>query len=189
MAATYISTAGDQFIFDITYNDVDTGELKNISCVTLDSTYHARVNYKNLQQTVTVNITEGKPLNASILTQKSLFVDVLNSVPTADGFAYNPEYNYNNFTFEQLFEIYHATQVRTMRDTFVRAITGAISSFGKSYCFRARAKAYTIQVQRITSRPIPLFKKRSLPNPRMTQRTILLQTSTSIYRPRSSKTS
>jgi hypothetical protein len=127
MAAPYQSA--DQFLFDLSYRRRDIDDLAHISCVTLDSTYTAHVEYLDSLQTVTVNVEEGQPLNASLLNQSSLFYDVLQSKPTETGFAYTT--GVHNFTTEKLFEVYRGTQLRAIRDTLVQALSGAISNFGE----------------------------------------------------------
>lgn len=129
MAAPYPS--GGQFLFDLSYRSRDTNNMAHMSCTTLDSTYTAYVKYMDWIQTVTVDITEGQPLNASAIGRSNLFYDVMQSVPTETGFAYSDSTFYN-FTTEELFDMYHGSQLRTIRDTLVRALSGAISAFGKN---------------------------------------------------------
>lgn len=129
MAAPYQSQ--DQFLFDLTYKSRDTNTLAHMSCTTLDANYTAHVSYLNSIQSVTVDVTEGQPLNASLLNRSSLFYDVIQSVPTDTGFTYVIDGLHWNFTADELSQVYHGSQLRTIRDTLVRALSGAISAFGK----------------------------------------------------------
>ncbi|KAI1669944.1 hypothetical protein L13192_05460 [Pyrenophora tritici-repentis] len=108
--------------------------MAHMSCKTLDSNYTAHIKYLNSTQTVSVDVAEGQPLNASSLNRSSLFYDILNSVPTETGFAYKSPIQYN-FTSEELSNIYHGSQLRSIRDTLVQALSGAISTFGAENYF------------------------------------------------------
>ncbi|ORY00890.1 hypothetical protein BCR34DRAFT_606131 [Clohesyomyces aquaticus] len=136
MALPYISNG--QFIFDISYKDQDVNgaqtDLRNISCVTMYATYEARVEFNNSVQTVVVNSTDKKPLNASAWAIGELFYDVLQSTPCPAGFCYS-ESTFHNYSRDELSDIYHGTQIRSIRETLVYAMSGAISSFGSEGYF------------------------------------------------------
>ncbi|KAI8932386.1 hypothetical protein NX059_010573 [Plenodomus lindquistii] len=132
LAAAY--TSDDQFVFDLTYRELISQTMTNLSCMTFDAIYDAHVEYVNFTQAVTLNVTDGLPLNATALGQSSLFYDVINSIPTENAIVYS-EGVHKNFTMDELFALRHGTQLRAMRDTLVRALSGAISSYGTENYF------------------------------------------------------
>ncbi|KAJ4984387.1 hypothetical protein SVAN01_10094 [Stagonosporopsis vannaccii] len=131
MAAPYESDG--LLKFDLSYRREIGGELKNMSCTTMNSTYTARIQYMNAGQVVTVNVTDGQPFNMSGLDQSSLFYDVMQAVPSPNTIIYQTAVK--NFSMPELFEMYHRTQMRTMSDLLTRSLAGAISGFGTENYF------------------------------------------------------
>jgi hypothetical protein len=65
MAAYYESDG--HLKFDISYPGLGSNyRLMNMCCTVLSATHNARVRYRDSFQYVTVKVTEGQPLNASI---------------------------------------------------------------------------------------------------------------------------
>ena len=123
------SQAEGQYKFEISFRDGSTRNLKNISCTILNAVYTIHVVYQDSNQTVTGEVTNGEPLNATALGQESLFYDVVKAGPTATVFT-NSESPKYNFTTAELDARYHGMQLRTIADTLVRALAGAIPGFG-----------------------------------------------------------
>lgn len=127
MAAPYRSN--DQFMFDITYKSSNDHSLKNISCMAMEAAYISRVYYSDSFQTVKVAVKEGQPLNASLLNQPNLFHDVKYSISSRASFNLSDSL-YPNFAIDELFAIYHGTQLRAISDTLSQSLAGAISGLG-----------------------------------------------------------
>jgi hypothetical protein len=128
MAAPYV--LDEHFKFDISFHERGKADLQNISCTILSATYIAHVKYQNQIQSIAVDITDGKPLNASALEQVRLFEDVLTAIQIPNGFSYSDS-PVHNFSMPELFQLYHDTQLLTMSQTLTRSLAGAISGYGK----------------------------------------------------------
>jgi hypothetical protein len=61
--------------------------------VPFTSTYMAMVNYSNFVQTINVEVQRQQPLNASLLFQEYLFIDVLQATPDKYTTIISDEYN------------------------------------------------------------------------------------------------
>ncbi|KAH6644262.1 hypothetical protein C7974DRAFT_17692 [Boeremia exigua] len=131
LAAPYESNG--QLKFDLSYRNEFNGTLRNISCTTMDANYTAQIQYLDSAQAVTLNITEGQPLNMSGLNQSSLFYDVMKAAPSETSIIYQTAVH--NFSMPELFEIYHRTQMLAMSDLLTRSLAGAISGFGTENYF------------------------------------------------------
>ena len=107
--------------------------MQSISCVTMSATYHATIDYTDSTQSVTVVTSDESPLNASLLAPSDLFYGILQSKPWYNPIQY-PTQGYVSYpprSEDEISTIYRGMQLRAMRDTLVRAISGGISGFGK----------------------------------------------------------
>ena len=129
MAAPYV--LGEDFKFDVSFHELGEVDLQNISCTILSATYSAHVKYQNWIQSVTLDVIDGKPLNASALEQVRLFEDFLTATQTPNGFTYSDS-PVHNFKMPELFQLYHDAQLLTMSQTLTRSLAGAISGYGKA---------------------------------------------------------
>jgi hypothetical protein len=88
------------------------------------------VEYRNGFQSIDVNVTDEKPLNASPLVVSSLFYDLMNSEPRTDPVKFPTQYG--NKTENEILDLMHGAQVLAMSDAMVYCLSGYIQQYGTS---------------------------------------------------------
>lgn len=129
---TFISgqSADDSFVFVVSYRAPDDDSFKYFSCVMMDATYNSQVTYKNGTQSIDVNLTNEKPLNASSLDVPSLFYDLMVSDPGTAPITYPTPLLKR--TEKQILSAMHGTQIRSMGDAMLYCLSGYIVEYGMS---------------------------------------------------------
>lgn len=115
--------------------------LRALNCVAMAATYNAHVNYINSIQTITVGISNEKPLNATALFYPSLFYGEQHAKDGPNGIEYiYPTYTH---TKDELNVLFNGCQLPSMVETLTEPLKGDAVYLGKcfapsvAYSFRA----------------------------------------------------
>lgn len=135
MAGTYKSnntflgsSSDDYFVFAVSFLVQETNTLRNVSCISMNATYHANVTYTNGVQTVSVDTSDEAPLNATAISYA--FYDIGQSKPLTDTIHYSST-PWLIGSEAELDYIYEGRQMQTLIETVVHPLNGAISNFGQ----------------------------------------------------------
>ena len=138
---TILGQSSDRsFVFAISYQTPQEDSIQFISCVTMGATYNSQVVYTNGTQSITLQVTDEHPLNASSLEQIELFYDVVNPGPISDPIKYPTEYG--NQTEEMVMALVHGSQLRAMSEAMINCLTGSIQYYGTSACTALFSKTF-----------------------------------------------
>lgn len=110
----------------------------------MGATYNSQVVYINGTQSITLQVTDEHPLNASSLDQIELFYDVVNPGPISDPIKYPTEYG--NQTEEMVMALVHGSQLRAMSEAMINCLTGSIQYYGTSAYTALFSKTFFLAV-------------------------------------------
>ncbi|OWY53094.1 hypothetical protein AALT_g3459 [Alternaria alternata] len=126
--AVFGQSANSSFVFVVSYRAPNDDAYRFINCVTMDAKYKAEVQYRDGTQSIAVNITDEKPLDASPLDMGELFYGLMNSEPRTDPVNFPTQYR--NQTENEILDLMHGTQIRAISDAMVYCLSGYIQQYG-----------------------------------------------------------
>ncbi|PVH98110.1 hypothetical protein DM02DRAFT_531823 [Periconia macrospinosa] len=118
----------ESFVSFVGYKPPHDDAFRFISCVTMDATYNSQVMYTNGTQSITLQTTSRKSLNASSLGVSSMFYDLMFSQPRTDPMEYPTKQK--KYTKEQVLDLMHGSQLRAMSDAMLNSFWGYIKNYG-----------------------------------------------------------